>query len=321
MTNLIQLAEEIQKHDSFLLSGHIGPEGDCAGSILGMERLLKKLGKKTQVYCESPFPKTLTFLESSSWKRVDEFQTPPPAAAAVTLDTPNWERLGTAAAYLKTKPVINIDHHISNQSFATLNYIDAKASACGEIVFDLFEHFKIPIDLETAKTLYTSISTDTGSFRYSSTTAKTHRIIASLLAAGLNVEKINQDIYDGYEEARLRILELILKHRKFAFNGQVSYSLLPHEGLLATGGTSEDMEGLIDWLRGIRGVMACFIATEWKKGTVKLSFRSSTDLDVNAVASVLGGGGHKKAAGATLPGTTLEAAEKKILSIFSPLLR
>jgi len=314
------LAKEIAKQDSFLLSGHIGPEGDCAGSILAMERLLKAIGKKTQIYCESPFPKTLGFLDGSTWKRVDEFNAAPEATGAVTLDTPNWERLGSAAKLLRTKPVINIDHHISNQSFGSCNYIDPKASACGEIVFDLFQHFKVPIDLESAKTLYTSISTDTGSFRYSNTTPKTHRIIASLVEAGLNVERINQEIYGEYDETRLRILELILKSRQFAFDGRISYSLLTHEGLMATGGTPEDMEGLIDWLRGVRGVKACFIATEWKKGTVKLSFRSSTEVDVNAVAKELGGGGHKKAAGATLVNIPLDGAKEKILTIFKTVL-
>jgi len=211
MPSIQALAKEIQKYNSFLISGHINPEGDCAGSILATERLLKKIGKKTQIYCEHPLPEIMKDFNPGSWKLVKEFQKAPQAEAAITLDTPNWERLGKAAELLKTIPLINVDHHISNSSFGSLNYIDDSASACGEIVFELFEALGVELDPETAEAIYISISTDTGSFKYSNTTSKTHRIIAKLLETGIDVEKINHRIYGSFEDRRLKLTQFFDK--------------------------------------------------------------------------------------------------------------
>jgi phosphoesterase RecJ-like protein len=320
MTQPIEdLAKEIQKYGSFLLAGHINPEGDCVGSVLAVERLLGKLGKRSQIYYDGPLPPTLAFLEPGSWKSVTDFKTPPEAEAVICVDVPSWERLGRAAEVFKKKPVINIDHHVSNHNFGHFNFIDPKAAACGEIIFELYQHLKIPIDLETARCLYVSISTDTGSFRYSNTTPKTLRIAASLVEAGINVERINQEIYGEYEDTRLRLLEVILKERKFAYEKRLAYAVLSYETLKATGARPDEMEGLIDALRGLKTTKACFIVTEWRKGVPKVSFRSSSDLDVNKIASRLNGGGHAKAAGATLEGLDPQTACQKILDLFKSL--
>lgn len=304
MSDLKKLAEHINGFDSFFLSVHVNPDGDCVGSVLAMERLLQKLGKKTQVLCESPPPATLGFLPKGNWKTVEEAGSIESnmCEATITVDTPSWERLGTAAPILKKTHLINVDHHVSNHQFGSYNYIDDKAAACGEIVFSLFEYFKIEPDIEDAAMIYTSISTDTGSFRYSNTTTETHRIISKLLETGLNVEQINQNLYGSFEEVRLNLLQLIIKNRKFDYDRKLSYAALTHDELLETGGKPEDMEGGIDFLRGIKGVQACFVMTEWIPGTLKFSFRSSTDVDVNEVAANLNGGGHKKAAGASIQG-------------------
>jgi phosphoesterase RecJ-like protein len=320
MPTIKSLAEKIEKHQSFLLSVHVHPDGDCVGSIIAIERLLRKLGKKTQIVCESAVPATLDFLDKGSWKTVREIEGDCQAEASIAMDTPNWDRLGEAEPFLRKTKLINIDHHVSNQKFGEFNYLDSKASACGEIVFDLFKHFNIPLDKEVVRLLYVSISTDTGSFRYSNTTPKTHRVIAQLLADGLDVEKINQQIYCHYEDVRLSLMGLLIGNRRFEYNGQLCYSAISHDELIKAKGKSEDFEGAIDLMRGVNGVKACFLMTEWKKGILKVSFRSSSEVDVNQIATNLGGGGHRKAAGATLEGN-LEAGAKKVVDLFKDSLR
>jgi phosphoesterase RecJ-like protein len=312
MVNIKELAEEINKFDSFYLSVHVNPDGDCIGSVLALERLLQKMGKKTQIICASPIPRTLAFLPTGTWKEVGQLEVDPTITASLTVDTPSWERLSTSASILKKTHLINIDHHISNKKFGAYNYIDVKAAACGEIVFSLFEHFNVDLDKEIAEMIYTSISTDTGSFKYSNTTSETHRVISRLLETGLEVEKINQNLYGTFEEVRLNLLELIIKNRQFAYDRKLSYAAIRYQDLEASGGKPEDMEGGIDFLRGIKGVLACFVMTEWKPGVLKFSFRSSSDVDVNAVAAHLNGGGHKKAAGAGIEGDFAEELERVV---------
>ena len=320
MLDIKLLAREIKKHDSFLLSVHINPDGDCVGSVLALEKLLEKLNKKTQIVCDSNIPETLSFLPKGSWLNTGEYQNNFHAEMFISLDTPNLDRLGKSKEYFHGAGIINIDHHVSNKQFGSFNYIDQEASACGEIIFELFEYLKIPIDHNVAKLLYVSIATDTGSFKYSNTTAKTHRIAAKIIESGLDVEATNLDIYGKFEDSRLNLIELLLKKRQMAYGRKLCYAILSHEELKATGGKPEDFEGAVDFIRDIKGVKAAFILTEWESGKFKISFRSSSDVDVNKIANKIQGGGHKKAAGGRLTGDINEAT-KKTLSLFENVLK
>ena len=314
--SLAVLCHALKKKDNFLLASHVNPEGDAIGSVLAMESLLRRLGKKTLIACEDPFPERLACLPSRLWNQVKDVKPGRKFDALVVADCPTLERVGTVRQLLtpETK-ILNIDHHISNVHFGHYNYIQPAASACGEVVYDIFKRFKMELTKEEATALYVSISTDTGSFKYSNTTVKSHQIASKLIETGIDIEKINDMLYATYSLERIQLYSLLLGKVQRSPDGTIAWVGLTRDDLKRTGGTYEDTEGFIDFLKYIKEVKFSFFMSEMDgkdKGQVKVSFRSKNNYDVAQIAAYFGGGGHKKAAGCTIEGT-LEGAARMIL--------
>lgn len=311
---LAVLCRALKKTDNFLLASHVNPEGDAIGSILAMESLLRRLGKKTTVACEDAFPERLSCLPSKRWNRAkDIIAQGRKFDALVVADCPTLDRIGEVGKLLtpKTK-IFNIDHHISNVKFGHYNYIQPKACAAGEVVYDIFKWFKVKINKEEATALYVAISTDTGSFKYSNTTVKSHQIASDLIQTGIDIEKINDGLYAQYSIERIQLYSLLLGKIQRSKDGAVAWVGLTRDDLKKTGGTYEDTEGFIDFLKYIKEVQFCFFMSELdgaQDGEIKVSFRSKGDYDVAQIAVHFGGGGHKKAAGCTIKGTLGQATE------------
>ena len=313
---LNELCEGLKKTDHFLLASHVNPEGDAIGSMLALESLLRRLGKKTLVACEDPFPERLRCLPSDRWNQAKDIPPGQKFGGLVVTDCPTLDRIGSVTRLLSPETrIFNVDHHVTNTHFGHYNYIQPTASASGEVVYEIFKWFKMKITPEDATNLYVAISTDTGSFKYSNTTVHSHRVAAELIQTGIDIEKINDSLYATYSLEKIQLYSILLGKVQTSSDQAVAWVGLTCEDLARTGATYEDAEGFIDFLKYLKEVQFAFFMSEMNgalKGQVKVSFRSKGDYDVAQVASKFGGGGHKKAAGCTIHGT-LEQATKQIL--------
>lgn len=306
----------LKTYDHYLLSCHVAPEGDAVGSILAMNSLLKRLGKKTDVICEDPFPERLSCLPSRHWKQLDQRKGKPPRfQALVVADCPNLDRIGRVKQLLNPDTVIfNIDHHISNRYFGHFNYVLPEAAASGEVVFDIFKRLRLTLTKEEAAYLYVALSTDTGSFKYSNTSARTHLMAADLIRCGIDLEQINESLNTTYSLSKINLYSRLLSRVRTAEKGRIAWVAVKREDLRDSGATYEDTEGFIDFLKYLREVKIAFFLIESPQDSeVRVSFRSKENYDANKIATTFEGGGHKKAAGCTLKGATLEEAERIIL--------
>jgi len=312
-----QVIQAIESRKNFILSAHVSPEGDCVASLLAMDSLLQKIHKPSFILCQDPIPASLQFLENGRWHTVQEHSNQiPKFDAGIVVDCPTLERIGQVKDVIRAaKPLlINMDHHISNKSFGDINFVNVKAAACGELIYDLFKALQVPLSEEDCRTIYVSLSTDTGSFRYSNTTAKTHEIVADLLRHGLNIETLNESLYENMPRRKVELFRVFLSHIEFNENDSVASAILREEDLKKTGCAKIDLEGFVEYMRSIHGIKVSFLVTEQGKES-RISFRSKGSFDVNKLAGNFGGGGHAKASGCTIQASADEA-KKQILEQF-----
>lgn len=315
--SLDSFCQKLKKMDNFLLASHVYPEGDAVASVLAMDSLLRRLGKKTTIACEDAFPERLGCLPSKRWNRAKDIPVDRKFDALVVADCPTLERIGEVQKLLNPETqIFNIDHHISNKLFGHYNFIQPSASACGEVIYDIFKYFKMEMTKEEGTALYVSISTDTGSFKYSNTTVKSHQIASELIKTGIDIETINDALYATFSLEKIQLYSLLLGRIKTSEDGNIAWVGLTKNDLKRTGATYEDTEGFIDFLKYIKEVRFSFFMSEvggdHVPAHVRVSFRSKGQYDVAQVAAKFGGGGHKKAAGCVIHGS-LEEATHQIL--------
>jgi phosphoesterase RecJ-like protein len=308
-----QIGQALRAHQTFVVLSHVRPDGDALGSQLALGLSLRQLGKDVRIWNEEGMLEKYSFLPHA------DLLTKPPTEpqdvdVAVALDTAIQNRLGTTVASIKSAKLwINIDHHPSNPGYGDLVYIDPNAPATGEILFELIKDQKLPIDRAIAENLFVAISTDTGSFQYPNTTARTFEIAAELVRAGIDVGRVSQLIYENYPRRRVELLRDLLGTMRFDANDRIASFKLSLATAKKLGVLPEDNEGLIDHLRAIRGVIVAIFFEELSDGKVRVSMRSKSEkVNVCAICEKFGGGGHVLAAGARVRGT-LEEVEKKIL--------
>jgi phosphoesterase RecJ-like protein len=308
-----EIGQALRENQRFAVLSHVRPDGDALGSQLALGLSLKKLDKELHIWNEDGMLEKYSFLPQA------ELLIKPPGEpedvdVIVALDTAIQNRLGTTLQAVKSsKLCINIDHHPSNPGYGDLVHIDPKAPATGQILFELIKSQKLPIDSAIAENLYVAISTDTGSFQYPNTTARTFEIAAELVRAGVDIGRVSQLIYENYPRRRVELLRDLLGTMRFEANDRVaSFSLsLGMAGKL--GILPEDNEGLIDHLRAIRGVVVAVFFEELPDGKVRVSMRSKSEkVNVCAICEKFGGGGHVLAAGARVRGSLAEV-QKRIL--------
>ncbi|HXY61131.1 MAG TPA: bifunctional oligoribonuclease/PAP phosphatase NrnA [Chthoniobacterales bacterium] len=308
-----QIGQALREHQTFAVLSHVRPDGDALGSQLALGLSLQQLGKNVRIWNEDGMLDKYSFLPNSN------LLTKPPAGpedfdVAIALDTAIQNRLGTTVAAIKSAKLwINIDHHPSNPGYGDLVHIDPNAPATGQILFELIKGQKLPITREIAENLYVAISTDTGSFQYSNTTAQTFEIAAELVRAGVDVGKVSQATYENYPRRRAELLRDLLGTMRFHATNRVASFSLSLATATKLGVLPEDNEGLIDHLRAIRGVIVAIFFEELPDGKVRVSMRSkSKQVNVCAICEKFGGGGHVLAAGARVRGS-LPEVENKIL--------
>jgi len=312
-TKFAEIGRVLREHNKFAVLSHVRPDGDALGSTLALALSLKGLGKEVRAWNEEGMLEKYNFLAQA------ELLTQPPSEpedfdVVVALDTAVQNRLGTTTSAVRhAKLWINIDHHPSNPRYGDLVYIDPTAPATGQILFEFLTNQNFPITPEIAENLYAAISTDTGSFQYPNTTVRTFEIAAELVRCGVEVGRISQLLYENFPRRRIELLRELLGTMQFGCDGKLARFSLSKAAALALGVIPEDNEGLIDHLRAIRGVIVAIFFEELPDGKVRVSMRSKNEaVDVCAICTQFGGGGHVLAAGARVRGT-LPEVEKKIV--------
>ncbi|MEY2501768.1 MAG: bifunctional oligoribonuclease and phosphatase NrnA [Verrucomicrobiota bacterium] len=311
-----EIAAVLRSQQTFAVLSHVRPDGDALGSQLGLGLSLSKLGKTVMVRNEDGLLEKYGFLPGGEFLQTP-LSEPQDFDVAIALDTATQSRLGTATSLVRSaKTWINIDHHPSNPGYGDLVYIDSTAPATGQILFELITSQDLPMDAAIAENLFVAISTDTGSFQYPNTTARTFEIGAQLLHCGVNVGRVSQLLYENYPRRRAELLRELLGTMRFEGQGKVASFSLSLKTAAALGARPEDNEGLIDHIRAIQGVIVAVFFEELPEAKVRVSMRSKSDAaDVCAICEKFGGGGHRLAAGARVRGTLAEVEEKVLKEI------
>jgi phosphoesterase RecJ-like protein len=311
-----QIGRVLREHQRFAILSHVRPDGDALGSQIALALSLKELGKEVRVWNEDGMLEKYSFVPSA------DLLTKPPAQpedfdVVIALDTAIQNRLGTTAAAIRSAKIwINIDHHASNPGYGDLVHIDPDAPATGQIIFELMEDQKLPVNRDIAENLFVAISTDTGSFQYPNTTARTFEIAARLVRVGIDVGRVSRQLYESYPRRRIELLRELLDTMRFDGNGKIASFSLSLNLARKLAVLPEDNEGLIDHLRAVRGVVVAVFFEELEDGKVRISMRSkSKSADVCAICAKFGGGGHTLAAGARVRGTLAEVENRVLEAI------
>ena len=315
-TRIIQrILDEVRASDSICVVGHVRPDGDCIGSQLGLAIALRNQGKKVTCWNQDPMPRKLAFLDT------DQLLTHPKSNSAfdcvIATDCASFERLGTAGKLIGDRRIfINIDHHESNTRYADINWIAPRAPSTGELIYRLLDCANWAVTPEIADCLFTAVSTDTGSFQYPSTRPSTYYVGGKLVERGADLAKVSNEVYQSYPLSRVRLMQHMFNKFRLTHNNQIAYFWLKKADYTRTGAGRDDSEGLIDHIRAIETVCVACLFEEVEPELTRVSLRSKTEkVDVNEIAEKFGGGGHKAAAGARIPGKPLVVQRQVINAI------
>lgn len=307
----------IRRHRRFVITSHTNMEGDALGSQLAFYRLLRKLGKRATIVNEDAVPYGYEFLPGrvplqrySSRLRLPDFD------CLVALDCSDLRRTGEVwRLNAAGRPVLNIDHHISNEYFGTVNWVEPHASSACEMVYRLFGRLGVAPDRQSALCLYVGMMTDTGSFRYANTSAATLAIAAKLVARGLRVDRIYQRIYANIPYEGLQLLTEVLPTMRRTPDGRILWFSVARSRVKKYRAAAIDLgEHVLTFGRSLRGVEVVLLFKEnmTRHREIRVNFRSQGAVDVRRIAARFGGGGHRAASGCTVSGS-LEAVRQQVL--------
>ncbi|NQS99565.1 MAG: DHH family phosphoesterase, partial [Candidatus Omnitrophica bacterium] len=290
---------------------HTGLEGDALGSELALAALLGKLGKRAYILNNDRTPDNYSFLPGAN--RIRHRLNNARFDALFLVDCSNKRRAGAITALFDNSlPVINVDHHIDNKGFGQANWVDPCASSAGEMIFQLFKPLGVKLEKPDAVNIYTAISTDTGSFRHYNTTSTAFNICSELLRTGISPARIHTQIYEVNNASDVAFVATVLSRMKFTANNKIAWTKINRGELKSIEGRHEIMSRILDFAKSINTVKVVVILSQANNGLVKLSFRSKSPINVQKIALIFGGGGHKYASGCTVKGK-IDTLEKKVL--------
>lgn len=298
------------------VTSHSSPDGDALGSALGFAELVGTLGADVTVVCHDQPPASLGFLPGISRVEVREELPADYATAfdlAAVLECPDIDRTGFEG--LDRVSILNVDHHLANTAYGTVNYVDEQAPAVGEMVLRLADAAGIPVTPDMATCLYTALVTDTGDFRYSNTTPRAFAAAGRLVEMGARPHEIAEALWSHVPARVIRLTGAILSTLELLADGRIAFVTCDNEMLEATGARREDTENLVNFPRSIVGVQVAVLLKSFHDGEIRASMRSRGRIDVQGVAARFGGGGHRNASGCTIRGTLAEARETLLDSL------
>lgn len=294
----------IQAKNNFIVTCHVHPDGDAIGSLLAVGFVLKQYGKQVELICSDGVPSVYLFLEGSELIKKERERSVTPEVL-ILVDCAEKDRcaLNPETWNIPSLTIINIDHHITNTGFGNINLIDPQAAATGEVLYRLFSEAGVLLNQAVATALYTAVATDTGFFRYSSTSSFTLEL-ASLLVKEYNIEpsKVAEQVHDQKSYKSIRLLGEVLCTLKVGIGGKVAWLVLDQPMLNKFQVENEETESFVNYARSIEGVEIGILFKELRPDEIKLSWRSSVAVDVSKLAAYFGGGGHARAAGCTING-------------------
>ncbi|MDR3208141.1 MAG: bifunctional oligoribonuclease/PAP phosphatase NrnA [Oscillospiraceae bacterium] len=302
--------------DCIYLLTHQRPDGDTLGSAAGLCAGLRALGKTAFVL---PNPDITPRYRPYAAPYLADSQAPPEGAVLVSVDVAAPTLLPPGYRPLAGEVTLSVDHHPTNPRFARNNLVMPGRAATGEIIFSLLRALGVPLSRDIALPLYLAVSTDTGCFRYTNTTAFTHRVAAALLATGIDCDALHTEMFESKSRARLKVEALLIDNMAFYQNGAVALGCLTAAELTALGAAEDDVDNISALSRQIEGVEIGAVLREVSASVCKLSVRTSTKWEANRLCALLGGGGHERAAGAKVPGG-METAKQAVLQAFKTYL-
>ncbi len=306
----VEIARALEKHRRIMITSHVNPDGDNLSSQLALASILKGLGKQVVIINQDPVPERYRFLPG--WEKISNNMETPSVSAVCVLDCATPERIGQAADIITpaTMELIVIDHHVSNNGFGHIQYIDPEASSTCELVYRISQKLGVKLTAEQATVLLSGIMTDSGGFRYSNTSPVTLRTAALLMESGAELAWISEQLYFQQPLKHLKVLGRLFSDLKTAAKGKISWVALTQEIARKHGFDINDSEEFVSHVLSVKGAEVGLLFKEQGNGIVRVSFRSKGRVDVNRLAAMFGGGGHIQAAGARLKGSVDEVTKK-----------
>jgi len=303
----------IKEKKRFLITSHVDPDGDSLGSQIALYYALKRSRKEVAIINQGSIPSKYRFLDREGIikSRAESLEFSP--EAVFIIECPSIDRIGFVQALIpQSADTINIDHHPDNDEYADINLVDEASSAVGETLYLIFEAGKIPITAEIASSLYAAIVSDTGRFRFKSTTSRSMRTAAKLIDLGADPKKISDHIFSDYAPQTIRLLGNTLAGLRMEADGKIGYVTVTGKSLEASGAEIENSEGFVDYILSISGVHLGLMFKEISENKVKISVRSQNGFDAALFARSFNGGGHVNAAGFSLNGRLDEVIDRVI---------
>jgi phosphoesterase RecJ-like protein len=311
----------IESAKTIVMACHINPDGDALGSLIGLGLAIRQRypEKSVTILSRDGVPEILRFLPGIELVKTHTDQTG--HDLAIVLDSGDLKRVGDQVipTISSAKLQMDIDHHVGEGAFGSIRLLDSTAAATSEIVYDLIHALGVDITTDIACCLLTGVITDTGSFRYMNVTPRTLRIAASLIEAGASPSLIAERVFDNKSFAATHLTGLALSTLDHTPDGRICWAHVHHEDFVKTGATDEDTEGLINFVRAVRGNEIALLFREIRVGMIRISLRCSDGHDVAKIANQFDGGGHKMAAGCSYPGSAQAAQEALVAACIAAL--
>lgn len=304
--NCADAAALLRSWDDILVLCHASPDGDTLGSATALVRGLQAMGRRAWYACGEEADKKYRYL----FEGMEQPTQAPQHIMSVDVATPAL--LGDLEKPYGQRVELAIDHHGSHTDFARESWVDPKAAAACEMVYLLLGELGVPMDRAMADCLYTGLSTDTGCFRYSNVSPRTHRIAAQLLELGADAAEINRKMFESKSKAQIEAERIIMSGMSFSCDGKCAMVRVPRSVYDCTGARDSELEGVASLPRQIEGVMVGITLKEKEDGTLKASIRSNPPASASAICEQFGGGGHMYAAGCSFSGVTMEEAASKL---------
>jgi len=297
------------------VTSHIDPDGDAIGSVFAFAMALGSLGKEATVYLRDKVPYRYEFLPSPD--RVIHTLPVGKYDAVFILDCGSLFRVGSGHDRIGAMgPVVNIDHHDTNDHFGMIDIVDSGASSTGEIIYRLLKPLGVKVSADMAVNLYTAVFTDTGSLRYDNASLEAFRICEEMVKAGVKPSRVATMVYESHPRERFLLLGEVLRTLT-TYGDRIAVARVTSDMFERTGTNREFTDGFVEFIKEIRGIEVAVLIREIDKGNHKVSMRGKGTVDVAAVCNAFGGGGHRNAAGCRIEGTMKET-EEKLLQALAP---
>jgi phosphoesterase RecJ-like protein len=317
------LVDVIRQNQRFLLTTHVRPDADGLGSLLALGEALEQKGKEVRRIVSSSWPPRYDFMDPQ--RTIERFTLPGDtwkgSDVVIVLDTGTWNQLGDFGTFLRQLSVtkIVIDHHPTQDELGATRFVDTTAEATGRLVFELIQALSGPFTPSIAHHLFSAVSTDTGWFRHSNTTAATFALAADLVKGGARPTPLYEQLYEQSTLPRMRLMGTVLSRLQLVDDNRVAYTYVQRDDYPATGANPPDTEDLVNFTRTIAGVEVGIFFMEQPRGGVKISFRSRSRVDVAKIAEGFGGGGHRLASGAIVDGPMAEVRSRVLAAVHRAL--